>query len=516
VSSAASANKTGPLSQGLPRRLARWLWRRIPTPIRYRIYQRLIHSNHFLIRGFWRSVKGWRYLSLWNQRANAREMWPEARRLDHLALTLWGAFLRFHTPVLRLVWAQAHRLRRGRAPRAVHNQTVLHVTGSFDLGGTQTQIRNLCEFPGARYRHEATEIFPELNYLYRRGVAVERDHYVRGGLLGRAAGRLVMRMNYRSSQLVQIYKVLQDIRRVNPSIVVGWGHEMCVTAFIAASIARVPHIVFCIRTVNPTYLWVPKFLGDMLHTAHRRMSPLTTRVVVNSTMLQADHAAWSGVPRERIAVCANGVAAAAISAADKAAANRRVRVRLGIDTRATVITNVGRFSGEKGQHSIVEANRLLLRRGIDRPFVWLLCGDGPTLDDVRALAERYGTTNIRFLGRTAEVGEILCATDIFVMPSDFEGMPNAMMEAMALGIPCVSAKRSGATDVARDGQEACYYPPRDALGLAQHLKWLIEHADEAKAMGTAGQVRVGEFSVERSLMTFEQVLDESMRLTRSA
>ena len=494
----------------LPRLVGRFLWRLLPAPLRYSLYRRTVSSNHSVIRGFWRVVAGWRVVSQWNRRMIVKEKWPDARGLDYLALLVWGALLRFHWQILNAIWSRAHWVRRWRSPaRVAQPGLVLHVTGSFDLGGSQTQIRNLCESRSSRYRHTATEIFPEMNFLYRQGVQITAADYVQGGVFRRAAGRLVLDLNYRSSQIVQIYKVFCDIRRAKPEIVVGWGHEMSVTAFVAASLARVPHIIFCIRTTNPTYLWVPKFLGDMMLLAHRRASSLASAIIVNSTFLRRDHSEWSGVPEERIRVCANGVdPGPARPAAERAAVRQRVRAELGASEETVVIVNVGRFSSEKGQRTIIESNAMLLKRTMPAPFIWVLCGDGPTLEPLQQLADSTGAENIRFLGRTAAVKDVLLAADIFVMPSDFEGMPNAMMEGMTAGLACVSTTRSGATDVARDGSEALYYEPRDAVGLAQHLRVLIEQPELRRRLGAAAASRISEFTVERSTNTFDAVLTE--------
>jgi glycosyltransferase involved in cell wall biosynthesis len=493
---------TGPSAiHTLSYRVARRFWRLLPTEIRHPIYLRLSTSRHPVKRFVVRAL-------LWNHRTAARAIWPDVRGFDHLALALWGALLRYHGPALEFAWVQSRHIRRWRRPRAAAegNRRVLHLTGSFDLGGTQTQIKNLCMQSDAAFEHRAVEVFPEFNYLFRWDVKLDPASYMGRGILGRTAGRLVLHTNHRSSQLVQIYKLVQDIRREQPAVVVGWGHEMCAIAFAAASIARVPHVVFCIRTVNPTYGWVPPQFAEMLLRAHRAMLPFVSKTIVNSTLLQHDHADWVGMNSDHIAVCPNGIAAITPSPADAHATRSRTRAAHGIPDDMVVITNVGRFSGEKGQRSLVEANRLLLASDLARPFTWLLCGDGPTMVDVRAAAASFGMTNMIFAGRTTGVLDVLCASDIFVMPSDFEGMPNAMMEAMASGLPCVSTNRSGALDVARDGLEALYYQPRDAQRLASHLASLINDPDAARALGERAQVRIKEFSVARFVESFERIL----------
>lgn len=500
------------------KKIVRFLWRSIPTPLRYWLYKTgtktTRESNHAVFRGFRRVRHAWRTLTLYNYRWNAFSLWPDggARTLDNLALALWMAMLGQHDRLVAVTWSWGHlfRLRRPCPVDASHGRKVVHVTGSFDLGGTQTQIKFLCTAPTTTFQHHAIEIFPEMNYLHRAGVAIDRSRYVTGGLVGRTFGRFVSNINYRSSQIVQIYKLVRDLQAERPAIAVGWGHEMCVTTFIAASIARVPHIVFCIRTVNPTYGWVSTLWAKLLRRAHKRMLPSVSLVAVNSTLLRDDHAAWVGMAPDAIAVCANGIDIQPVTPEYAAAARRRVRHELNIPDEVVVMTNVGRFSGEKGQHSLVYANRLLLARNIPQRFAWLLCGDGPTMTEVQGLAAGYGMTNMTFLGRTTAVRDILCASDIFVMPSDFEGMPNAMLEAMAAGVPCVSTRHSGARDVARDGREALYYDARDAVTLAYHLLRLLEHPAEARQMGVAAARRVTDFPIDRFVRVFESSLDAAL------
>jgi glycosyltransferase involved in cell wall biosynthesis len=264
--------------------------------------------------------------------------------------------------------------------------------------------------------------------------------------------------------------------------------------------------VFCIRTVSPDHGWTDDAFSNLLLRAHRRMTPLVDRVIVNSTFLQQDHAAWVPMDAAAIGVCANGVALDVLADDAAAAARCRIRRAFSIPDHAVVITNVGRFSAEKGQLSLIEANRLLSRS--PRPIVWLLCGDGATLGDVQAAAAAQSMTNFVFTGRTTGVAEILAASDLFVMPSDFEGMPNAMMEAMAAGLPCVSTTQSGARDVARPGVEALYYEPGDIASLVEHLGSLIADTERARSMGSAAKSRIREFDVPRFVRCFETVLDD--------
>src|SRR5687767_6975354 len=244
------------------------------------------------------------------------------RTFRPIALALHDAgwsLARVSSPRLRTHWPRY----QAAEPR---QRTVVHVTTSFDVGGTQTQIQRLCEARGTRYRHLATEFFPELNFMFRRGVAIEPERYGGGSL-----GRIVANRDWRGFQLVQVYKLICEFRAERPAVVAAWGHEVCVNTFVAAALAGVPHIVFCIRTFNPESGWADAVLAAQLRRAHRAMSPMVSQVIANSTVVRDEHARWAGIDPGSIAVCHNGVGEAVPPDGDgRRQLRRAVRAALGI------------------------------------------------------------------------------------------------------------------------------------------------------------------------------------------
>jgi glycosyltransferase involved in cell wall biosynthesis len=283
--------------------------------------------------------------------------------------------------------------------------------------------------------------------------------------------------------------------------------------FAAAAFAGVPHIVFCIRTVNPKYYdGVGAAAERRLWRAHRAMHPLVSRIIVNSTVLQKDYAEWLGIDPARITPCPNGIDPHVLEAAERARKGAQIREHFGIPDDALLIVNVGRFSAEKGQFTILAANEILMSRFPAGGFWWLLCGDGVLLPQAKTRAESGGSQNVVFAGRTNEVPAVLAAADVFVMASDLEGMPNAMMEAMTFGLPCVSTNVTGARDIARDGVEALYCPPGDGAALADRIETLLRDPGKARALGEASARRIREFSVARSREAFDRAFAPLLRL----
>lgn len=426
-----------------------------------------------------------------------------------IALWLIGPL---HKVFFGFLCINAHLIRRGRKPRRHPSKgkpSVLHVTCSFDLGGTQRQLLNLCSNNGlGRFHHEAIEIFPEVNYLYRQQEVLDPERYVTGNFLTRMLGRFALRTSLRSLQVLQIYKLVRDFQAVRPEIVVGWGHEIAMLTFVAASIARVPRIAFCIRTFDPSHGWTT--IGPLLEKAHKRMVPFLDGIVVNSTALQDDYSKWLSIPRRKIDVCPNGIDFNVLDPGGRASSRQRIRGAHGIPDDSLVIVNVGRFSEEKGQMLLVKAGRQLAERYLDRSICWLLCGDGPTHGDVEAYLNEHDLHNVFLVGRTNDIPSYLSAADIFVMPSDFEGMPNAMMEAMAYGLPCVSTNRTGALDVARDNQEALYVDVGSVEQLCEKISYLLEDPDERQRIGVNAQDRIKEFSIPNMIARFDKHLGKML------
>jgi len=160
---------------------------------------------------------------------------------------------------------------------------------------------------------------------------------------------------------------------------------------------------------------------------------------------------------------------------------------------------------KKGHRVLFEA--LAKEPALDRIEVDL-AGDGPLRAELQQLAERLGlASRIRFHGDLTEkvVAEMLRSADIFVLPSvverngDTEGIPVALMEAMAAGLPVVTSRLSGVPELVRQGETGLLADPGDVSGLADRLTELLSEPDAAVARAAAGRALVEcEFSLTSS------------------
>ncbi|MFN8096653.1 MAG: glycosyltransferase [Vicinamibacteria bacterium] len=132
--------------------------------------------------------------------------------------------------------------------------------------------------------------------------------------------------------------------------------------------------------------------------------------------------------RARLAAIPNGVATPA------ARSRAATRVALGVPATAPLLLSVGRFTPQKDQLTLVRAVRTLP----DPTLRLLLAGDGP--ERPACEAEAAGDPRIAFLGQRDDVGDLMAAADLLVLPSRFEGLPLVVLEAMAAGLPVVATR----------------------------------------------------------------------------
>jgi glycosyltransferase involved in cell wall biosynthesis len=223
-------------------------------------------------------------------------------------------------------------------------------------------------------------------------------------------------------------------------------------------------------------------------------------LVAPSAAIQAELVA-AGYHRDRIHLIPNGVPIPPPRDADvkqrarRALAQINPSLALSPDVRLVVYT--GRLHESKGLADLVNAWRVIVSRD-SQARLWLV-GEGPQRD---ALAEQISQLNLTgkvvLAGAFDSVDEVLSAADLFVLPSQEEGMSIALLEAMAAALPVVASDIAGNRQLIDDGVHGLMVPPGDANALAGAIQRLFEEPQIAERLGGNARARADrEFSLER-------------------
>lgn len=168
---------------------------------------------------------------------------------------------------------------------------------------------------------------------------------------------------------------------------------------------------------------------------------------------------------------------------------------------------IGRLAPSKGQHILIDAISLLVGRGYKVSLE--LIGDGPDRKSLeKAVQDKGVADSIRFHGAVNQDGikQYLTKAEVFVLPSFAEGVPVVLMEAMSMGIPCVSTAINGIPELIQTDVEGLLVPPADAEQLARAISALIEDSALRERLGRAGRQKILEkYCISTNMNGLDQI-----------
>ena len=178
---------------------------------------------------------------------------------------------------------------------------------------------------------------------------------------------------------------------------------------------------------------------------------------------------------------------------------RTLRHEIGVTESTPIVSCVARLYPVKGHKYLIDAISTVVDR---MPAVhFLFIGDGPLRDSLEVQINEAGLSEVvHLLGARSDVPQLLAISELHVLASLWEGLPNALLEAMAARLPVVSTDVGGCSEVVVNGKTGILVPPSNAASLANAILTLLEDNALAKQLGNAGQLRVREhFSWSQNL-----------------
>jgi glycosyltransferase involved in cell wall biosynthesis len=380
--------------------------------------------------------------------------------------------------------------------------TVLHLVANLERGGAQEVVRTLVRYQPATG--------------WRPVVATLRDGPLRAEI--ERAGAPVHVLAGRRHSVLSPARAVGELRAIRrelaglvrqEEVVALQTHLLGSLDFLALSLRRsgAPVVLWTVHNalldlrpdqLPPGQRWLLGAKRFGFRAAYAGAGKLVDGFVCVSDDVAAAVRRAYRPPADRLFVIPNGVDVARYGAAGTPAgdaARERVRAALGLSSGARLLIVVAKLFAQKGHRVLLDALRDVERAADDAV---LLVGEGPEREALERVAGELRLPGVRFLGNRPDIPELLAASDLFVLPSLWEGLPMALLEAMAAGLPVVATDVAGSRQVVVDGESGILVPPGDAGALARAITRLAGDGAERARLGRGARSRVErEFSAAR-------------------
>jgi glycosyltransferase involved in cell wall biosynthesis len=350
-------------------------------------------------------------------------------------------------------------------------QRILHIIPTLDRSGAEKQLTLLAtRLPKDQFDVHVCALTrggPLLASVTEAGIPVE--------VVGKSS-------KFDPSAFWRLKRHVQSLR---PQLVQTWLFAANSYGRAAALAAGVPKIVASERCVDPWKVWHELAID-------RWLARRTSRIIVNSSGVR-DFYVGHGIDEGKFVLIPNGITPVPPSAVSRTA----LLAELGLPAEARLVGAVNRLWPQKRVKDLIWAADLL--KVIRGDVHLLVIGDGPHLDRLLRFRRQVCIEDkVHFLGHRDDVPRLMPHFDALWLGSEYEGLPNVVMEAMSHAVPVVATDIPGNRDLVVDGETGYLVPLGDRAGFARRTNKLLEDRDLARRLGEAGRRRVlGEFSVEK-------------------
>jgi glycosyltransferase involved in cell wall biosynthesis len=362
-----------------------------------------------------------------------------------------------------------------RSPRRV-----LFLVGKFMAGGTEQHVLRVLEGLDRTRVRPVVGMLTASDLWFDRFRALDVPYEVLGLELRPVDPRY----------LGPMMRLARFVRRHGVEIVHAYGWEMQMLACWLKILAPGVRLVGTRRTVAE--------LQPAHHlTAYRLVNRLFAKTVAVSETARRSAIDAEGLHPARIVVIPNGVDPTRLPSRPEPGPPSPLRVG--------TVANVKR---RKGYFWAVEGLAELARRGVD--FEYHVIGRSDTGDELPARVRALGIEKrVVWHGQVDDPGPLVARLHVFLFPTYHEGMSNALLEAMMIGVPPLATNISANCDMIRDGIDGLLIAPEDTCRLADRLEWGARHPLELEALGQAARRRsLEEFSLARMLHAMESLYQE--------
>jgi glycosyltransferase involved in cell wall biosynthesis len=368
---------------------------------------------------------------------------------------------------------------------------VLHIITRLEPGGAQRNTLYTVE-------HLDRSEF-EVALAWGPGDALDRDAERIGDLRREPVPEMNRPLSPRRD-LAALRRIRELLRELGPQIVHTHSSKAGVLGRLAARLERVPVVIHSIHGYGFTPLQ-PAPLRALFVIVEKIVGRWTDHfIAVSKQNLQLGLELGLFGP-ERVSVIRSGIELGRFRQAQN---GTELRDRIGVPSSAPLVTQIGNFKPQKAPLDFVRMAAAVSR---ELPETWfVMVGDGRLRPAAENLARELGVADrMVFCGWWDDVPGLLAATDVSVLSSRHEGLPRAVVESLAAGVPVVATAVDGTVEVVRDGVNGCLVEPGDVDGLARGVTELLGDSDLRRRMSVAAGDGLDEFDIDRMVRQQEEL-----------
>jgi len=282
--------------------------------------------------------------------------------------------------------------------------------------------------------------------------------------------------------LKSFFTLYQFLKKEKPDVIDLYGLRMNLLGRVVGKLAGVPVIISGVRQTEDWRKWYHVMMD-------RLTSPLVDCYVSNSQAGYRITLEREKVKPEKVKVIYNGVD---LKKYDVVVNRKDILKSVGVDDpEKTVFITPAVIRYEKGHETLVTA--IAKYEAMLDNCIFLFAGEGVLRPKIEQMVAGLNLqSKIRFLGRRTDVIVLLKASDVFVLPSYFEGLPRSVAEAMAAGLPVIATAVSGTPELVDNGVTGLLVPPKDYKALGEAMVRLNNDKELARSLGNAGKKKAYE------------------------
>jgi glycosyltransferase involved in cell wall biosynthesis len=358
---------------------------------------------------------------------------------------------------------------------------ITYLIGQLRLGGAEQQLYYLLSgLDRTRFSPQVINLAPDQSLAWAEPIA--------------ALGVPVYSVPRSANRLKRVLQIQSMLGRIAVHIVHSWVFHTNIYAATSGILRHVPIRIGSMRT-NPERLekqYLLRWLGQLGLDS----------LLINST---TGARSLKNNQKSSVRCIPNGVP---IPMPLSKAQIVELKGMLGFSSVDRLIGCVGRLDPNKNQAMLVRSFATLAERWTN--IFLVLIGDGESNSELKQLVQLKGIVDrVRFVGELPQAARFLPAFEVNCLTSFYEGMPNAIMEASAAGLPVIATNTGGASEVVEHGKTGFLVQPDDDVALTTYLEQLLASPIQAASFGVAGAEKMAkEFSVARMVEKIVQMYEE--------